>query len=293
MKVAVLSDIHANYAALLAVLSHVKAQHVDGVWVLGDIIGRGCNPIEVAAEMKLLYDEQKEIHRAAWLSGNHERFVLSNSNLEGIDIPPVGFIDAMSSYTVSGDNHYAIDVAHEHAKILSKRVDLLRWLHELPTYRNLYPEKGIHLVHAAMRFDTSSGAMYESETYNTYLWDANPIGAQFTEAKQFAGGLVRLMLGGHTHSSCLWSWQDGALHEHKLVTSHSFNLENTMVYANPGSVGFPRAADSCPTYMILNFDDSLTRVHITRHTVKYQPDIRDCWTTYPDVYLNEMKKCNL
>ena len=42
MRVAVLSDIHANVQALDAVLAALGA--VDGVWVLGDIVGYGGRP---------------------------------------------------------------------------------------------------------------------------------------------------------------------------------------------------------------------------------------------------------
>ena len=292
MKVAILSDVHANYAALKAVLAHLERRYVDGVWVLGDIIGRGCDPQKVAAEMRLLYDAQTPIHRQAWLSGNHERFVLSNSKLEDDENRLMtGFLDTQALLTASGDNRFAIQVALEHTKLLENAPDLLRWLASLPTYRNIYPDKGIHLVHAAMRFDSATGQMNVSETYNTYLWDASVIRIQFEEAARCSDRPVRLILGGHTHSSGLWSLHDGKLNEHKLSRSHIFDLNETMVYANPGSVGFPRIEDQCPTYMILNFDDSLTKLHIARHYVPYQPDMHDCWTTYPDIYRNEMQKC--
>jgi predicted phosphodiesterase len=45
MRIAVLSDIHANLAALEAVISDLPT--VDEVWVLGDIVGYGPHPNEV------------------------------------------------------------------------------------------------------------------------------------------------------------------------------------------------------------------------------------------------------
>jgi predicted phosphodiesterase len=46
MKIAILSDIHANLQALKAVLEDCKKQGVGEYWLLGDYIDYGANPIE-------------------------------------------------------------------------------------------------------------------------------------------------------------------------------------------------------------------------------------------------------
>ena len=50
MRVAVLSDIHSNLAALDAVLEDLGA--VDAVWVLGDIVGYGPDPDDVVERLR-------------------------------------------------------------------------------------------------------------------------------------------------------------------------------------------------------------------------------------------------
>lgn len=50
MRIAIVSDIHANFIALQAVLAAVGS--IDGIWCVGDIIGYGPNPNECIAEMK-------------------------------------------------------------------------------------------------------------------------------------------------------------------------------------------------------------------------------------------------
>jgi diadenosine tetraphosphatase ApaH/serine/threonine PP2A family protein phosphatase len=50
MRVAVLSDIHSNLAALDAVLADLGA--VDAVWVLGDIVGYGPDPDAVVGRLR-------------------------------------------------------------------------------------------------------------------------------------------------------------------------------------------------------------------------------------------------
>ena len=47
MKVALISDVHANLPALEAILPHASEQGVDAVWNLGDLVGFGAYPDEV------------------------------------------------------------------------------------------------------------------------------------------------------------------------------------------------------------------------------------------------------
>jgi diadenosine tetraphosphatase ApaH/serine/threonine PP2A family protein phosphatase len=66
MRVAVLSDIHANFPALEAVL--VALGEVDQVWVLGDTVGYGPHPDEVVARLRDV--------GAVAVQGNHDAAVL-------------------------------------------------------------------------------------------------------------------------------------------------------------------------------------------------------------------------
>ena len=49
MRIAVLSDVHANLHALEAVLAEIDAGGFDGIWFLGDLVGYGPKPNECAA----------------------------------------------------------------------------------------------------------------------------------------------------------------------------------------------------------------------------------------------------
>lgn len=73
MKMAVLSDIHANYAALEAVFEQVDKQGVDCVVCLGDLVGYNAEPQE---SMALI---QRRAHVV--VAGNHDRDVLRESSL--------------------------------------------------------------------------------------------------------------------------------------------------------------------------------------------------------------------
>lgn len=66
MKIAVLSDIHANVFALNAVLSDFSERGLDHFWCLGDMIGYYCDPVEPLMFIKRYVDMDD------WVIGNHE-----------------------------------------------------------------------------------------------------------------------------------------------------------------------------------------------------------------------------
>ena len=52
MRIALFSDIHGNLQALEAVLADIGAQKPDAVYCLGDLVGYGANPNEVAERLR-------------------------------------------------------------------------------------------------------------------------------------------------------------------------------------------------------------------------------------------------
>jgi predicted phosphodiesterase len=73
VRVAVISDIHANLHALEAVLGAIDAEAVDELWCLGDVVGYGPRPNECVALVR---------ERAAvCLAGNHDLAVLGTIDL--------------------------------------------------------------------------------------------------------------------------------------------------------------------------------------------------------------------
>jgi predicted phosphodiesterase len=68
MRVAVISDIHANLHALEAVLAAIDRERADAVWCLGDIVGYGPQPSRCC--------ELVAAHADISLAGNHDLGVL-------------------------------------------------------------------------------------------------------------------------------------------------------------------------------------------------------------------------
>ena len=73
MRVAVVSDVHANLHALEAVLAEVDRGGFDEIWCLGDVVGYGPKPNECVA----LIQERTAI----CLAGNHDLVVLGKISL--------------------------------------------------------------------------------------------------------------------------------------------------------------------------------------------------------------------
>ena len=74
MRVAVVSDIHANLHALEAVLEAIDADPPDELWCLGDLVGYGPRPNEVTEIVR----ERAQV----CLVGNHDLGVLGRLDLE-------------------------------------------------------------------------------------------------------------------------------------------------------------------------------------------------------------------
>jgi diadenosine tetraphosphatase ApaH/serine/threonine PP2A family protein phosphatase len=78
VKIALLSDIHANLQALNACMAHAKAQGIDRWALLGDLVGYGGNPKEVMDMAMQLADA------GAWiLQGNHDEMAIKPPEGDG------------------------------------------------------------------------------------------------------------------------------------------------------------------------------------------------------------------
>lgn len=75
MRLAIVSDIHANLEALQATLQHISAEQTDRIVCLGDVVGYNTNPAECIA---LIRDSN-----AVWVAGNHDRAVTGQITTSG------------------------------------------------------------------------------------------------------------------------------------------------------------------------------------------------------------------
>jgi diadenosine tetraphosphatase ApaH/serine/threonine PP2A family protein phosphatase len=94
MRVAVVSDIHANLPALEAVLSAIDEASPDEIWCLGDVVGYGPYPNECAA----LIQQRADL----CLVGNHDLAVLGRLPVD--DFSPDAASSARWSASVLDDD---------------------------------------------------------------------------------------------------------------------------------------------------------------------------------------------
>lgn len=73
-KIAILSDIHANFFALKAVLQEIENKKVDKIFCLGDLVGYGSMPNECVTEIRN--------RGITCLLGNHDSYLLGYTKCE-------------------------------------------------------------------------------------------------------------------------------------------------------------------------------------------------------------------
>lgn len=132
MKLAVVSDIHGNLAALQAVTEDIAGWQPDAVVVAGDIVNRGPLPRQC---LEFVLDQQR---RSGWyvLRGNHEEYVL---NIVADPSPRVGAEEA-----VRANVRWTATQIGDTAAIAA-----------MPTIIQLEAPDGgeIRVVHASMRYN--------------------------------------------------------------------------------------------------------------------------------------------
>lgn len=119
MRIAVLSDIHANYEALSAVLQVLERESIEAYYCLGDTVGYGGSPNECCDIVRRLAKHT--------ILGNHDAAV-------------AGRMDYSYYYEAARN---ALDT---HAQMLSS--DNMEWLRKLP-YQVDLPELGVKLCHGS------------------------------------------------------------------------------------------------------------------------------------------------
>jgi predicted phosphodiesterase len=119
MRIAVISDIHANLQALEAVLAEIDGEQPDALWCLGDLVGYGPRPNRCCAIAAARED--------ACLVGNHDLAVLGRLDLE--EFAAAGAAVARWTQTVLDD-------------------DARKFLESLPSSRGL---PGAELFHGSPR----------------------------------------------------------------------------------------------------------------------------------------------
>ncbi len=163
MRLAVISDIHANLHTLEQVWEDLRTQAPDTVYCLGDLVGYGAFPNEVIALVRR--------HEVATLMGNYDEGV-------GFDLDDCGCAYRSSAERADGD--LSLVWSRQHTSSENKR-----YLRELPPQLRVgNSQVSLLLVHGSPR------------KINEYVYEDRPR-ATFERLARLAGADV--VLFGHTH----------------------------------------------------------------------------------------------
>lgn len=299
MKIAIISDIHANLPALEAVWGDIQENlrdSKDEIWFLGDLFGYGTFPSQVYT--KLVYSVRPKI----WLAGNHdlaisgELFYLAKMNniarciakIHAESIPKA-YLDELSQ---KPEQRILMDIA-------SWRVHLA---HGIPYQNNHRHKPGQILRRLFQQIVRLSGDMAHENlqeqniktSINTYDFEFAPLGENksLLQAARALSNNTQIWIVGHSHRQTGWYYQattqawnlliddfgqslDGnvrAFQDATLPDNRKFQVEYARMISgdfmilNPGSVGFPRdgyCSSGDPPhlakYLLLNFTEQHLR----------------------------------
>jgi len=220
-RIAIISDIHSNMAALNAVLADIASQHVDAVYCLGDVVGYGPEPAEAMRAVIAACQPGKVI------CGNHDHAVIHE---------PIGF-NAEARNAALWTNQ-VVRASWFHFGGRKGRWD---WLRALPT---TFTEDDVLFVHASPR-----------QHLEEYVLE------EHTQGRSFMGEDPKLLLDenfalvqhtcfiGHTHRPGVITGDDYKWHS-LAALGQRWTIDARKTIVNVGSVGQPRDADPRACYVI-------------------------------------------
>lgn len=115
MRLALLSDIHANVRALDACLDHAREQGVEGYAVLGDIVGYGAEPGEVVDRIAALAEAGATV-----IKGNHDDLACAP--------PPIGQAKSIDEAAATWSFNHLSDAQRAFLKRLPMTAQIGKWL---------------------------------------------------------------------------------------------------------------------------------------------------------------------
>lgn len=211
MKRALLSDIHANLPALWAVLADIRAQGIDEIYCLGDIVGFGPNPNECLDEVMA--------NCQVAIMGECDQAALFEP--EGMTAEWLAAMRSTREQIENGPG--GRDAVHR------------RW-EFLGDLRRLVDEGDYRFVHGSPRAPTN-GYLFPEDAFNERKMDA-----LFSRVRKYC-------FLGHSHLPGVFTPDYRFVTPAEC--GHQFRLGDERAMVNVGSVGQPRDGDARACYVVL------------------------------------------
>lgn len=229
MRIALISDIHANLEALEATLEAIARQGVDRIVCLGDIVGYNTDAAACAARLRAV--------GAVCIAGNHDRAVTGAIGTDGFSEPAARAV-AWTRRRIDDDTR--------------------TFLADLPLKTVVHDAAGGAVLMAV------HGALHREQDCDLVRLDDDAKRVLSLQALAGHPSGARVCAFGHTHRAGLWEWRDGVLRP--MATGGGVTLAADAHYLlNPGTVGEPRGGDSRACFACFNTDTRL----VTFHRVAY------------------------
>jgi len=259
MRIAIISDVHANLAALEAVLRHAEAGGpIDAVWCLGDTVGYGPQPSQCVVRLREA--------GATAVAGNHDRAATGKMGVEDFNA------DAATAALWTRDHLEEDAAAYLDAlpEVAYASPSQGRSLKAAP------PETGLNARAGGGEHDPSLKARASGEEFTlvhgTLRW---PIWEYLYSYEAARAHLERqetpFSLVGHTHVPMLGA--EGAEFEHGcemyyLDDGGSVPLpDDRKIVLNPGGVGQPRDGDPRAAYALYDTEARTVTVHRVEYDI--------------------------
>lgn len=185
----VIADIHGCYREYMALLEKIGFCEEDELYVLGDAMDRGPEPIKVIRDMM-------DRPNVFYILGNHDHMMLTVMEKLAVDVTEANLMD-MPDDLFTGYFHWLQEGgdttdAQFRALTHQQRRDVLDYLRDAPAY-DMIEEKGklFVLVHAGIRdFDPQK----ELEEYDpfAFLWERTDYGRRYFPSDRI------FLVTGHT-----------------------------------------------------------------------------------------------
>lgn len=210
MRYAILSDVHANAAALRAVLTDAADMHAERIICLGDVLGYGPEPVEA---LELTY---RRAH--VCLAGNHDDAVAGR-------------------YPVQEFTEIAAAAVKRHRAALAQKA--IDWLRHLPHTCEFQSADGGSTDGA---FACSHGDFYDPKHFDYILKPADALPSWRERTEQ-------LLFVGHTHRPGIFVLGESG-EPHALEPMDFALEAGKRYLVNVGSVGYPRSGACRSFYCI-------------------------------------------
>jgi diadenosine tetraphosphatase ApaH/serine/threonine PP2A family protein phosphatase len=219
MRLALLTDLHANREAVEACLAHAERQHVDQYAFTGDLVGYGADPAWV---VRTVMDHVAR--GAVAVQGNHDYAVTHPASRE------------------PGHRVAAAPQMHAEAR------EAIAW-----TRGQLDPEQMAFLADLPLTRKHGNAFFVHASAWEPIRWEY-VTGVEEAE-RSLKASRSRIVFSGHVHAPALYRRaDDGRMGAHTPQAGQRIDLQPQHQYlVLPGAVGQPRDQNNAACYAV--FDD--------------------------------------